>query len=213
MSFDGLNLSLPAAPTTDPALSRPWPHVDQSPHVARFDCVQGILNLLPNGPDDGGLMVLDGSAAHYAELWEHFEHKKPAGGWNTRAWQEVDADMCDWLIKTKGCRWVKVCAQPGDLLLWDSRTIHYGAPPSSTNPRFAAYVCYKPASMVDDDTRRALREAFAKRQGTSHDPSCFRAKERLPPQEHHSYEEAARRPLQEPVLSQRGRRLAGLDTY
>lgn len=31
----------------------------------------------------------------------------------------------------RGCEAVKVCADPGDLILWDSRTIHYNCLPES----------------------------------------------------------------------------------
>ena len=55
-SYDGINISLPIPnrPVEDFA---PWPHVDQSPLVKGLHCVQGIVNLLPNGAEDGGLMV------------------------------------------------------------------------------------------------------------------------------------------------------------
>ncbi|CAK7213977.1 hypothetical protein SEUCBS140593_002031 [Sporothrix eucalyptigena] len=213
VSYDGINLSLPEQerPKTDP-LFAPWSHVDQSPLRPYFDCVQGILNLLPNGPDDGGLMVLDGSSKYYTELWEHFDHKKPEGGWNERAYQNVDAEMCQWL-ESKGCKWVKICAQPGDLMLWDSRTIHYGAAPSSTNPRFAAYVCYKPADSISTQTKAWLLESFEKRECTTHDPAAPRGKTRLPPDDHPTYEEAKRRPVQQPVLTPRAKQLAGLVPY
>ncbi|PYI21809.1 hypothetical protein BO99DRAFT_400481 [Aspergillus violaceofuscus CBS 115571] len=213
VSFDGMNLSMPESerPKTDPIFA-PWSHVDQSAYNAEFDCVQGILNLLPNGPEDGGLMVLDGSSAYYTELWERFDHKKPENGWNAWAFQLVDEDMCSWL-ESKGCKWVKVCAQPGDLLLWDSRTIHYGAPPSSTNDRFAAYVCYKPASVVADEVKQQRLEAFASRANITHDPANFRVKERLPPRDHPSYDVAIRRPLQNPAPTKRARQLIGLDPY
>ncbi|KAI5922992.1 hypothetical protein F4810DRAFT_233025 [Camillea tinctor] len=213
VSFDGLNLSIPEKerPETDQIFA-PWPHVDQSPLHSGFDCVQGIVNLLPNGPDDGGLMVLDGSTKYYTELWEHFDYKKGENGWNSWAQQKVDEEMCQWL-ESKGCKWVKVCAEPGDLLLWDSRTIHYGAPPSSTNPRFASYVCYKPASMVSEETKTWFLEAFARKSNSTHDPANPLDRPRLPPEDHPTYAEALRRPLQEPVLSKRGRQLAGLDPY
>lgn len=77
------------------------------------------MNLLPNGPDDGGLMVLEGSSQYYAELWQHFDHKKGDNGWNAWEQQFLDEEMCAWL-ESKGCKWVKVCCEPGDLLLWDS---------------------------------------------------------------------------------------------
>lgn len=64
-------------------------------------------------------MVLEGSNKLYTELFQHFDHKKPQAGWNTWPQQNVDEEMCKWL-ESKGCNWVKVCAEPGDLLLWDS---------------------------------------------------------------------------------------------
>lgn len=63
VSFDGLNISVPLDldKEKDKELSLPWPHVDQSPTRQFLHCVQGIANLAPNGPLDGGLMVLRGS--------------------------------------------------------------------------------------------------------------------------------------------------------
>ena len=121
---DAINVSLPLVdrPASDPDL-QPWPHVDQSPLRTYLKCVQGIVNLLPNGPDDGGLMVLEGSNAVYSELWDRFDHKKPKEGWTTVDRQDVDQEMLAWMIE-KGCKWVKVCAEPGDLLLWDSVSRH-----------------------------------------------------------------------------------------
>ncbi|KAJ9365701.1 hypothetical protein C8Q69DRAFT_469814 [Paecilomyces variotii] len=213
VSFDGVNLSMPEKerPKTDP-LFAPWAHVDQSPFNDKFDTVQGILNLLPNGPDDGGLMVLEGSSSFYTELWKRFDHKQGERGWSTWAFQNVDEEMCQW-VESKGCQWRKVCAQPGDLLLWDSRTIHYGAPPSSVNDRFAAYVCYKPAAWVSEEAKQVRLKAFKEKRNTTHDPADFRVKDRLPPDDHPSYEAAVKRPLQNPVLSKRARELIGLDPY
>lgn len=195
-------------------------------------------------------MVLDGSNALYSELWQHFDHKKGEKGWNKWEQQFLDEEMCQWL-ESKGCKWVKVCAQSGDLLLWDSvrlsncnqnhsteekadgmqRTVHYGAAPSLTNPRFAHCkcqavpdrrfevtnssldVCYKPASLVSEETKKDRLKAFATKNNTAHDPSVLRVLPRLPPDDHPSYSQAVSRPLQEPVLSKRARQLCGLDPY
>lgn len=39
-----------------------WEHMDQSPNRTGFFCAQGIVNLNYNGPEDGGLLVLEGSS-------------------------------------------------------------------------------------------------------------------------------------------------------
>jgi hypothetical protein len=98
---------------------KPWAHVDQSPNVRDLYCVQGIMNLVPNGPKDGGLMVLKGSSALYGDLFDAFDDVKPERGWMTRDRHDYTPEQLQWFID-HGCEWHKVCAQPGDLLLWDS---------------------------------------------------------------------------------------------
>ena len=35
-----------------------------------MQCVQGLVNLAPNGPDDGGLIVMEGSAKLFDEYFK-----------------------------------------------------------------------------------------------------------------------------------------------
>jgi hypothetical protein len=118
LTTDGINISLPI-PNRPKEDFAPWPHVDQSPLVKGLHCVQGIVNLLPNGPEDGGLMVLKGSSALYSQLYDGFEDKKPEGGWNKHDRHDHTPEQIQWLID-HGCEYHKVTADPGDLLLWDS---------------------------------------------------------------------------------------------
>jgi hypothetical protein len=62
VSFDAINLGFPNR--TDVSENKPWPHQDQDPEKTDFRCLQALVNLLPNGPDDGGLIVCKG--AHLA---------------------------------------------------------------------------------------------------------------------------------------------------
>lgn len=71
VSFDAVNFGL--AGRTDLPPNKPWPHQDQDPTKNGFRCLQGLVNLLPNGPNDGGLIVCEG--AHL--LSERF-HKEMA---------------------------------------------------------------------------------------------------------------------------------------
>lgn len=66
---------------------------------------------------------------------------------------------------------------------------------------------------MSEETRRERIEIFEKKHGTAHDPAIVRITARLPPEDHPSYAEAVKRPLQNPQLSKRGRQLAGLDPY
>jgi ectoine hydroxylase-related dioxygenase (phytanoyl-CoA dioxygenase family) len=115
-----MNLTLPDKSIKQ---SRPWPHVDQSPDRPKLECVQGILNLAPNGPKDGGLVVLQKSHSLSREFFEqNLKTSSPAD------WFRFHDNQVKWFEK-KGCTWKKVCADAGDLILWDSRTIHYNVLP------------------------------------------------------------------------------------
>lgn len=64
-------------------------------------------------------MVLKGSSALYAKMFEAFDDVKPEKGWNVIDRHDHTPEQIQWLID-HGCEWEKVCAEPGDLLLWDS---------------------------------------------------------------------------------------------
>jgi hypothetical protein len=74
-------------------------------------------------------------------------------------------------------------------------------------------VCYKPAALVSEEAKQQRAEKFAEKTGTAHDPGIIRATPRLPPPEHPTYKMLLERPLQEPLLSKRGRQLCGLEPY
>ncbi|KUJ23197.1 uncharacterized protein LY89DRAFT_754934 [Mollisia scopiformis] len=118
-------------PSSTRAPGQPWPHIDQSPHRTGLQCVQGILNFAPNGPEDGGLVVMKGSHA----LCEEFFRAHDVTGrktWGPDDWIGFEESETQW-FEEKGCKVMKVCAEPGDLILWDSRTVHYNVRPRSQN--------------------------------------------------------------------------------
>lgn len=107
-------------------------------------CVQGILNLAPNGEKDGGLIVFKKSSK-LNELFFKTHTVKEGNTWGPADWHGFLQEDVDW-FQTKGCDMVKVCADPGDLILWDSRTVHYNVLPETDNTR--AVMC-KGRSLVD----------------------------------------------------------------
>lgn len=212
VSYDSTNISLPYGKELSGEATAPWPHVDQSPLRPARHCVQGIVNLAPNGPEDGGLMVLEGSTALFDEYFATHGNIRPAEGWPTADWWGHDEEAVAW-FEARGCKWHKVCAGPGDLILWDSRTIHYGAAAAGTEPRVATYVCYKPASGISPEQLALKKECFANYWGTSHDPLEFRIS--APRFKSHWQEIEGERlqPRTVPVLSAGTRQLAGLEPY
>ena len=73
---DGGNLSVPLPPEDVQEAKAPWPHADQSPLRPDLGAIQGLLNLLPNGPEDGGLVVMNNSANKFGQLWKAQEKDK-----------------------------------------------------------------------------------------------------------------------------------------
>jgi hypothetical protein len=78
--------------------------------------MQGLVNLLPNGPDDGGLIVCPGGHLLSDEFHKDMADEPRIPAW-TPEWFGFTENGMKWLEK-KGLKWVKVCAEPGDLLLW-----------------------------------------------------------------------------------------------
>lgn len=89
-----------------------------------------------NGPSDGGLMVLEGSFGLYNTFFESHESDAPPGGWSQRDSYHYKPEQLQWFYD-RGCKWRKVEAGPGDVILWDSRCIHYGAAAEGHRPRVA----------------------------------------------------------------------------
>ncbi|KAK7734774.1 hypothetical protein SLS63_004194 [Diaporthe eres] len=175
-SFDGINITLPIneeTGRTDIKPQRAWPHMDQNPRkYDHFELYQGIANLAPNGPEDGGLCVLRGS--HLL----HEEHFAATGGFRPEQdsgegenGYNFTADDAAWYRAARGgCEEVKVCAGEGDLILWDSRLIHWNASPVGGQVRFATYVCYCPRALMDEAGLARKLEIFKARKCTTHWP-------------------------------------------
>ncbi|KAB2572050.1 hypothetical protein DBV05_g9278 [Lasiodiplodia theobromae] len=212
VSFDALNASFPNR--TDIPANSPWPHQDQDPERPGFRCLQGLVNLLPNGADDGGLIVCRGAHRLSDEFHDAMraanDERIPA--WTNEWYGFTDRGM-RWL-EEKGCEWVKLCAEPGDLLLWDSRTPHYNLSPTAgkegARPRFAIYTCYMPVAEATQEDLRRKREAFEKRVGTTHWPNAKHVGSNVAKRDGEDDPHNRFKPVNEPVLDERTFRLTGI---
>jgi len=63
-------------------------------------------------------------------------------------------------LDSQGLQWEKVCMEPGDLVVWDSRTPHYNLSSTTTQPRFASYVCMMPVKDVTQEDLLRKKKAF-----------------------------------------------------
>ncbi|EXJ77298.1 hypothetical protein A1O3_10456 [Capronia epimyces CBS 606.96] len=211
VSFDSLNVTFPGRSDKPPRA--PWPHVDQSPHKRGLHCVQGIINLSHAGPEDGSLVVLPGSHKYTAEF---FDTQTDRDSWPTIDWRRFSEDEMAWFA-SKGLKAVKVEAEPGDLIVWDSRTVHYGGEPTDKSDvvRTVIYASYAPAKLAAPEALEEKRRVFDVHGATTHwahDNIWLRPQlahlpdGSLDPQNRSE-------PLEKPELTDRLLQLAGLKPY
>lgn len=130
VSYDGGNMFRPHEhPAGDPEwkTSGGWFHVDQNAHKeghAGKCCVQGVLLLTDANEHTGGLCVIPRSHSEFINLCE----RNPMA----KANKSVDYVPIPYddpvLDQERGWSGVLVGAKAGDLVLWDSRTVHCNTP-------------------------------------------------------------------------------------
>lgn len=177
VSFDGMNVTPPSTVNPEVVIN-PWPHTDQRGIDREFLCVQGILNTGPGGPEDGGLVVVPGSSALWDEFWNSERGKtklvsKPPPHIKLPTHVSVfQPDDMAWFAE-RGCKPNKLNLEPGDLVIWDSRTIHYNSAPAGEALRSAMYICYGPTSKSGAEDFEMKRKCFETFQSTTHWPHMF----------------------------------------
>ncbi|KAJ5939043.1 hypothetical protein N7466_002177 [Penicillium verhagenii] len=211
VSFDALNITLPNR--EDAPAKKPWPHVDQSPTRRGLHCVQGIINLSHAGPEDGSLILLPKSNTLSDEF---FETQVDPSTWLKKDFRFLSDEEMKW-YESRGAKPIKVLAEPGDLILWDSRTVHWGGEPTSQSNtiRTVIYASYSPASLASEETLERKKEAFESFRATTHWPHdnvVLRDKTLYFPDG--TLETRNRsKPLEEPEYTDKLLRLAGVKPY
>ena len=169
-SFDGPVLFRPwwAVPCAETCAE--WWHVDQNPLTRPGqDCVQGCLNLMTNSRNSGGTALLPGSHKFFSRE----THERIHGARLGQLRDYVPTPRTDALVL--GARAIVPLLEPGDLLLWDSRTTHCSAPATEgaandALARAACLVCFTPRDKADDAILAARRDAARNGATTTHYP-------------------------------------------
>ncbi|KAJ5701954.1 hypothetical protein N7488_009502 [Penicillium malachiteum] len=203
VSFDTINITLPGR--TDVQWS-PWPHADQAPERKGLSC---------RGWPQGWWPATDGGIS--SKLFDQFFSLNPLD-----RTQGIGAKHYDFYpfkehhvkwYEEQGCKFIKVCAEPGDLILWDSRSMHYAKFPESDEVRTIIYACYTPASHATPEELKKKAELFQRWETTTHWPHCnIRGHGKamidgeVDPLEKDE-------PLEKPVLTDRLLQLAGVKPY
>jgi hypothetical protein len=139
-------------------------HIDQNPHLKPdFCCVQGMVVLYDVTEVSGGLQIVPGS---------HNMDMKPYCNPMTGDWVLIPKEA---VLRPK-----LIEADAGDLILWDSRTVHggkvgsglpYGTESVHDLLRLAIPICMLPRKGVDKDVLQSRKEAYEKRYTMNHWPN------------------------------------------
>ncbi|KAI5477301.1 hypothetical protein MNV49_006522 [Pseudohyphozyma bogoriensis] len=175
-SFDVVNIQFPNR--RDAPENKKWAHQDQDPERPGFRCLQGLVNLNPCGPEDGGLVVMPGAHKISAEYHDAFRSEERLWQW-TNEWYGYKETGLAWL-KERGYEFKKVDLAPGDLVIWDSRVPHYNVAPKGDQIRMATYTCFAPVSTATKEDLVRKKEAFESAIGSSHWPQCLQTFSRPP---------------------------------
>ncbi|KAH8900322.1 Clavaminate synthase-like protein [Thozetella sp. PMI_491] len=214
-SFDALNVSFPNRKDINWS---PWPHCDQNQARKGMQAVQGLLNFAPNGPNDGGLVLMKGSAKLFNEF---FEHKRDSADHEDAPPPEIKyMDLflfsqkdVKW-FEERGCELIKVCMEPGDFVLWDSRTMHYARFPEGDQIRHVQYICMTPSRFASADALATKKKCFENYIGTTHWPHCnIRATAEKPMRNGEVCPKYRTEPFEKPIVTDRLLELAGVKAY
>ncbi|KAM0424276.1 hypothetical protein ACHAPT_010421 [Fusarium lateritium] len=210
VSFDAVNITLPGR--TDVKWS-PWPHVDQAPTRKGLSCAQGIINLSEAGPLDGGLQLLQGSSELFEQFFkEHPPKAKDADSPGQLDWYGFTLQDVKW-FEDHGCKLIKVDAEPGDVIIWDSRTVHYAKLPESDTIRTIIYATYTPASLANPEDLALKAELFRRYEGTTHWPHCNIFGQGKAIRDGKPCPGERDEPLKKPEMTDKLLKLAGLKSY
>jgi len=170
-SFDALSFAIPPEimnSTRKGYHHRDWMHCDQSFLRNNLECYQAWVTGFDVADGDATLAILEGSHKLHKEFADSVL-KTPTNS----EWSKLKEEEEAW-YKEKGCQRKSIKCRAGDMVLWDSRTIHCGQGPlkkrSLKNFRHVVYVCMTPKKMTNDRVLKKRISAFEKRRMTTHMP-------------------------------------------
>jgi len=159
VSFDGFSFALPPELNNNKNWEKEsWYHFDQNTKNKSFKSIQGWVNGFDTNVGDATLAVMIRSHLFHGQYGTEFPPS------DNKDWVPVD-DIS--FFKSLGCVEHRIIAPKGSIVLWDSRTLHYGAKPlygrEIPNYRAVAYLCYTPRSLITEKDRTRKKEIFHKR--------------------------------------------------
>ena len=165
VSFDGVSLWRPWTYNPDWRTNEgnSWLHIDQHP-LGRpgKHCVQGLVNLIESTPATGGNVVVPGSHRLFEQIPTLYQERLSRIHPSIDHFRFPKDDP-----RLSSYEPIMAHLYPGDLLLWDSRTVHCSAPssdelqPSRQLIRAASLVCMMPRSKSNPEVIAQRKQAVA----------------------------------------------------
>jgi hypothetical protein len=212
VSYDGASFHMPPEITgrgyAQSEANAPTHHVDQSFGAPDLRCVQGWVTA--RDIDDGDATLSFIPKSH--NLHVQFGNEHPETKALKKHWYSMSDEEQQWYLD-HGEPIRRIRCPKGSVVLWDSRTVHCGVQSLRTrvkpNIRCITYVCYQPRSYATEKQLKNKQKRFTEMRTTSHWP--------VPaivfPKEPHTRGIIIpkTKPIDAPVLTELGRRLAGFD--
>lgn len=118
--------------------------------------------------DDATLLVLEGSNKYHQEFAQQYKIV------NKDDWYKLTEEEVKFYIVDKGCISIRISCKKGDLVCWDSRTIHCGCESirgrKEINFRAVIYLCYLTRKGTSETNLKKKKKAFQELRTTKHNP-------------------------------------------
>jgi ectoine hydroxylase-related dioxygenase (phytanoyl-CoA dioxygenase family) len=183
-SFDGVSLWRPwnINPDWKTESGQSWFHIDQHPiSKPGKQCIQGLVNLLPTSKEIGGNVIIPGSHKFFKDLPNEYHERLSKLPLEIDHFRFPNDDP-----KLSSDKAVMCHMEPGDMLLWDSRTIHCSNSGTNLNQetntliRAASLICMMPKHLTSEDVLEQRREAVDKLISTTNWTNSFRNADEFP---------------------------------
>jgi len=206
-SFDGCSFSIPniCSESQISNAEKSWYHLDQSLTRPNFETIQAWVSAYDTIEGDGTLAFLEGSHHYFEEFGNSLTNKSESD------WMLFSPDNLEFYL-SRGCQEKRIKCPAGSLVIWDSRVVHYGMPPTTRGEnehfRLVSYITYMPRYQATTEQINNKIKAFENMNTTSHHPIRFSVFPKKPRYKTLKYEIT---PAAPPVLTELGRRLVGYD--
>ena len=166
-SFDGASFHFPPEETNRGWYRKTWYHTDQSYFRPDFESIQSWVTAYDVNENDATLAFMESSNIY------HEEFKKVNNIQDGSDWYRHTDEEKEFYVN-KGCEEKRIQCFAGDMVFWDSRTIHCGTEPNrsrtKSNLRNIVYVCMNPRSHSTNANIKKKQKAFNELRMTTHWP-------------------------------------------